>query len=202
MKKYIYILLSNLLIIFHCQAQTKDQIISYQVTIKDPTSLVQLDHYTESDYAINESPEYYENHILLNKRIPILKGLINKIKEGEIHAYSMDSLNLLRIDQIKAILLIRSDTMQTPYSFPPYELHDTIFTEEINIRNDISHIEYYEIWHYKRNGKLIKKVIAYALIRDVYDPENFSFLGTKPIFIILSSKKYRAAVREYISDKF
>lgn len=150
-------------------AQTITEYIEYTVTIKN-------------DDAGEE--EWYKENIAPSGRRPWLKQTLEDAESGKLTVHGPLDRDFerppLTTEEVKR-QLYRTDTIYIENPDPPYDIQQTIVTEEPDIAL-IEMIRFREKWVWHKKKGLIKEVVAFAPMMASLDPSTGQLRGWMPLF--------------------
>ncbi len=180
MKNIKYLLLLSLIaILLSCQNEEKFDVLTERIQYDVPVKNANVDD------------NWWVNNIVGPDREELVKGILEKAKNGEIQAY--DYFNeLLTPDDVRKIGI--DTTYKTvKRSTPPYDEYDTMMISKLEW-GDITKLRFLEEWKIDKNTFEIKKeVIGIAPVKMV---ELGGMFYTMPLFWIYLDKNYPARLKE------
>lgn len=167
------------------------ELISYRVPIaysiygtEDPSSLDPYSVYQEmfsNWYREKFDPSTYNLFVhqvydaATTGKITVYDPYLLEIKGSKV------SFTAMQVNDVKNIGSF-TDTVMIQDPYPPYEMHDTVFTAVFDVYNILA-IDFLETWMINSGTlKMTKKVIAFAPVMAVYDRNTGVLKGMAPMF--------------------
>ena len=134
----------------------------------------------------------------------LMTVLMDALKEGTITAYAVtptdEFTTPLTYQEIMG-RLEKSDTVQLPRSYPPYDLFDTVIATKFN-PNEVKMIRIKEdVFFDKQRSQQDVRIIGLCPVRDNYD-ENNNFRGRDPLFCIYFPEARNILAKADVFNRF
>ncbi|MEI6576469.1 MAG: gliding motility protein GldN [Bacteroidota bacterium] len=130
--------------------------------------------------------------------------IMDALKEGALTAYQTSNTDEFLVpltyqEVIKG--LERTDTVQLPRPYPPYDLFDTVISVKFNPL-DIKMIRLKEDWFFdKQRSQMDVRILGICLVRDSYT-ESGEFRGKEPLFWIYFPEARTLLAKSEVFNRF
>jgi hypothetical protein len=176
----VILIVFQLLLNNNLQAQSKLLVKSIEYDV--PIVMVYPDNLQYEAY----NDYWWESHIETSYRMPFLKTLINKAKNGTLDVYDKAGKLLTKNDVCRFIN--RCDTLTYQQTVPFFQRYDTVVLSEL-YPAEIQFIRFREQWYYDTaTFKITKQISEYAPVSVEYDKNGKKTGKTTALFWIRCNK--------------